>query len=178
MLLGKIIEEIYKKPYINVLKEQILTPFKLKNTDMYSQPKIMHDLASTYIWNDSTKIFENDPSFYIENYGAAGGLYSTVSDLGLFTDALFRKLILKENTLNLMLKPYPEFWNTAYSVWVTEQEINKQKCTVVDRYGSIQGANTIMSHFKEQNLTIIIFSNTNATDLGKFKNKIAKLMIK
>jgi D-alanyl-D-alanine carboxypeptidase len=178
MILGKIIEEIYKKTYKTVLKEQILTPFKLKNTDLVNQSTIMRDLANTYLWNDSTKIFENDPPFYLENFGAAGGLYSTVSDLGMFTNALFNKLILKENTLNLMLKSYPEFWNTAYSVWVTEQEINQKKCTVVDRYGSIQGANTIMSHFLNQNVTIIIFSNTNATDLGKFKTEIANILIK
>jgi CubicO group peptidase (beta-lactamase class C family) len=102
MLLGKIIETLYQKPYITVLKEQILTPFKLKNTDMMIPSKILSNLANTYIWNDSTKIFENDPPFYIENFGAAGGLYSTVSDLGLFTDALFGKLILKENTLTMV----------------------------------------------------------------------------
>jgi D-alanyl-D-alanine carboxypeptidase len=178
MILGKIIEEIYRKPYKMVLKEQILTPFKLKNTDLVNQSTIMRDGANTYIWNDSTKIFENDSPFYIENYGASGGLYSTVSDLGLFTSALFNKSILKENTLNLMLKNYPEFWNTAYSVWVTEQEFNHQKCKVVDRYGSIYGANTILSHFLSQNLTVIIFSNTNATDLTKFKTEIANLLIK
>jgi D-alanyl-D-alanine carboxypeptidase len=178
MILGKIIEEIYKKSYQTVLKEQILTPLKLKNTDLVNQPTIMRDGANTYLWNDSTKIFENEPPIYVENYGASGGLYSTVSDIALFTNALFNKLILKENTLNLMLKNYPEYWNTAYSVWVTEQEINHQKCKVVDRYGSIYGANTIFSHFLNQNLTIIIFSNTNATDLGKFKSEIAQLLIK
>jgi CubicO group peptidase (beta-lactamase class C family) len=178
MILGKTIEAIYKKTYQTVLKAQILTPFKLKNTDLIAQPTIVRDLADTYIWNDSTKIFEHDAPFYLENFGASGGLYSTVSDLALFANALFNKKILKENTLNLMLTAYPKFWNTAYSIWVTEQEFNGKKYKTVDRYGSIQGANTMMSHFLNENTSIIIFSNTNATDLGKFKNDIANTLFK
>jgi hypothetical protein len=73
---------------------------------------------------------------------------------------------------------YPEFWNTAYGVWVTEQVINEQKCKVVERYGSISGANALLAHYVQCNLTLVICSNTNATDLGKFKNAVEGLVIK
>ncbi len=44
---------------------------------------------------------------------------------------------------------------------------------VVERFGSIQGANTLLAHFLTENISIVIFSNTNAADLSKFKNEIA-----
>ncbi len=178
IILGKIIEAIYKKPYQQVLQEKILTPLKMQNTNLLFQASIIKDLASTYLWNDSTKVFENDPSFYIENYFSAGALYSTTTDLSLFADALFGKKLIQESTLNLMLTSYPRFWYTAYSVWVTNQKINNQQCRVVERYGGIYGANLLFAHYMEQNINIIIFSNTNATDLGKLKEEISKTLIR
>ena len=178
VILGKIIEEIYKKSYQQVLQEQILTPLQLKNTDLVRQPNIVKNLANTYLWNDTTKVFENDPSIYIENYFSAGALYATTTDLALFAGALFGKKLLKESTLNLMLTSYPNFWYTAYSVWVTEQKINTWSGKVVERYGSIYGANALLAHYIGSNTTIIILSNTNATDLGKFKMEISKAVVK
>ena len=178
IILGKIVEAIYRKPYRQVLQEQLFLPLQLKNTDLVSQPEIIRNLAHTYLWNDSTRVFKNDPPYYIENYFSAAALYSTTGDLSLFTNALFGQKLLKESTLNLMLTAYPKLWSTAYSVWVTQQVINEQKCTVVERYGGINGANLLFAHYMEQDLSIIIFSNTDATDLGKLKSEIAKVVIK
>ncbi|MEY4902332.1 MAG: hypothetical protein RLZZ292_147 [Bacteroidota bacterium] len=176
IVLGKIIEVIYKKPYKTVLQEQLLTPLNLKNTGLVEANTIYKNLASTYNYNDSTKVFEPSALFYYENFFSAGAMYSTTSDLATFSAALFGGKLLNNTTLNLMLTPYPQFWNTAYSVWVTKQTIGKNDYKVVERYGSIQGANTLLAHFLEQNTTIILFSNTNATNLGEFKNEIAKLI--
>ena len=177
IILGKIIEKLYQRPYQQVLQERILLPLRLTNTGLVSQPAIVKGLAHTYVWNDSTKVFENDAPLYIENYFSAAALYTTTQDFALFTSALFGKKMLQESTLNLMLTSYPTYWYTAYSVWVTEQKINNQKSKVVERYGGILGANTLLAHYMEQKVTIIIFSNTNATDLGKFKEAISKVVI-
>jgi D-alanyl-D-alanine carboxypeptidase len=176
IVLGKIIEAIYKKTYKTVLQEQLLTPLNLKNTGLVEANTVYKNLASTYNYNDSTNVFEPSAPFYYENFFSAGAMYSTTTDLATFSNALFSGKLLNNTTLNLMLTPYPQFWNTAYSVWVTKQTINKNDYTVVERYGSIQGANTLLAHFLEQNITIILFSNTNATNLGELKNEIAKLI--
>ncbi len=176
IILGKIIESLYKKPYKTVLQEELLAPLNLKNTGLIEANLIYKNLAPTYVYNDSTKIFEQSASFYIENFFSAGAMYSTTHDLAIFSDALFGGGLLQTNTLNLMLTPYPQFWNTAYSVWVTQQKIGTQNGIMVERYGSIQGANTLLARILEKGITIILFSNTNATDLGEFKNEIVKTL--
>lgn len=175
LILGKIIENIYKKPYAEVLKARILKPCAMQATELYKTGS--SKTAKTYLYNDSLQIWQPDAPFFIENYGAAGALCSTTADLMQFSNALFGGQLLQEETLALMTTPYPEFWNTAYSVWVSRKDIAGKKVQVIERYGSIQGANSLLAYFPGQQMTIILLSNTNACNLGLLAEEIAAILV-
>ncbi|MGG9961680.1 serine hydrolase domain-containing protein [Ferruginibacter sp. SUN106] len=172
IILGKIIEKITGKPYAVVLQERILQPLKMTNSGLLHNKDIVPGLADTYLV-DSTGKFYNDDPYWIENFYSSGAMYSTTKDLLKFDQALFNNKLLKQGTMKLMTTSYPELWGVAYSFWVNDQKFGTTKTRVMDRRGNIGGANTAWYHFITENITIIVFSNSNAADVIELREKIA-----
>jgi CubicO group peptidase (beta-lactamase class C family) len=167
ILLGKIIEEITGNTFTQNLEKKILQPLAMENTGMLASRDIITGLAATYNWNDSTKTFFSDDPMYIENYYAAGAMYSTAEDLLKFDQALFNYKLLNRKTVTLMLTPYPQLYSVAYGFWVSNNQFGNITTKVANRQGSIWGANANWLHLAEKNKTIIILSNTDATNLSE-----------
>ncbi len=165
IILGRIIEKITGKSFSENLHSIIVQPLQLQHTAMLYHKDIIKGLASTYYIDDSTKIFYRDAPMYIENYFSAGAMYSTVDDIFRLDKALFSSTILQKSTFNLMMTPYPALYNVAYGLWVSQQKFGEKAYTVVNRQGSIWGASAYWIHIMDNNITIIILSNTNATNL-------------
>jgi teichoic acid D-alanine hydrolase len=172
IILGKIIEKIERKSYELILKERILLPLKMTGSGYLHNKDIIAGLANTYL-ADSTGKFYNDDPYWIENFYSSGAMYATAEDLLRFDQALFTCKLLKPETVKQMTVSYPELYGVAYSFWVSEQMIGKTKLKVMDRRGSISGANTVWYHFIDNNKTIIIFSNTNAVDIVAMRDELA-----
>ena len=177
IILGRIIETITGKSFLQNLNETILKPYGMENTNMLASKDIVNGLVPTYNIDDSTKIFYIDDPMYIENYYSAGAMYSTIEDLLKFDDAIFSNRILSKKTVDLMLTPYPELYGVAYGFWVTDNNYGTETLKTANRQGSIWGANTNWVHLTEKNKTIIIFSNTNATDLSEFAEQLLLVSI-
>jgi D-alanyl-D-alanine carboxypeptidase len=175
MILGKIIEKITGKPYEQALQERILQPLGMRDSGLLNQRDIVPKLSPTYMQRDGTTILENEMPTYIENWYAAGAMYSTTADLLKFANALFGAALLKPETLKLMLKPGLD--NYGYGVWISTWELgNGKKIKAVERPGGIMGANGVLFHILDDDATIIILSNTNRTDLDDFPLQIAKAL--
>jgi len=76
-------------------------------------------------------------------------MYSITEDLLKFDQALFNNTLLKQETVKLMTTSYPELWGVAYSFWVNDQKFGTTKTRVMDRRGSISGANTAWYQFHQ-----------------------------
>ena len=172
IILGKIIERISNKTYEQALKENILQQLKMQNSGLLYQHDIIKGLADTYYFRDDLKKLVNDIPVYIENWYAAGAMYSTTNDLLKFSNALFGLKLLKKETLSMMVQPGLDDY--GYSVWIGKWEINNKKHTAVKRPGRIMGAQGMLLHFLNEDLTIIILSNTGTTDLDEFVFEISK----
>jgi CubicO group peptidase (beta-lactamase class C family) len=105
IVLGKLIEQPYGKPYDQVLNERIVYPLGLTSTGMMTQYAIIDNLADTYFLREDLKALANDLPVYPENWYAAGSMYSTPDDLLKFANALFGLRLLNKATLDLMIKP-------------------------------------------------------------------------
>jgi CubicO group peptidase (beta-lactamase class C family) len=175
IVLGKIIERLYGKPYEEVLRERILQPLKMADTGMLHQSDIVKGLANTYFFRDDLKALANDLPVYPENWYAAGGMYSTVNDVLAFSNALFGGRLLKEETLALMIKPGLDDY--GYGLWAYETKINGMKHRVVKRPGQIMGAQSQLYHFLDDDVTIVILSNTGTTDLDELVAEIGKKVV-
>ncbi|UJH91710.1 beta-lactamase family protein [Antarcticibacterium sp. 1MA-6-2] len=165
-VLGKIIEALYQKTYEKVLNEKILEPLGMTTSGMATEKDIIRNLASTYFSENNSDSLINDIPMFIENWYAAGAMYSSPPDLLKFSNALFGlKLINKEN-LDLMLTPGLDDY--GYGVWIK----GKGDERVMERYGSIMGLNAVWMRHLNKSTTIIILSNTNLTNLGNFASEI------
>jgi D-alanyl-D-alanine carboxypeptidase len=175
IILGKVIEKITAKTYEEVLKERILNPLGMTESGMLYQQDVIRNLASTYLKTDETKPLINDLPVYFENWYSAGGMYSTTADLLKFSNALYGSKLLKPETLSLMLKSGLD--NYGYGLWIDSIEIRGKQYRIAHRPGSIMGANVVLLRFLNEDLTIVILSNTNATDIDAFSFLIGRALI-
>lgn len=176
IILGKIIEKVTGKPFQDVLKERILGPLGMTESGMLYQRDVIKNLAQTYYKPGEAQPLINDLPVYIENWYAAGGMYATAGDLLKFSDALFRGRLLKLQTLSLMLKPGLDDY--GYGLWVASARVGEKTYRVAHRPGRIMGANGVLLRFLDEDLTVIVLSNTNLTDLDAFAFLIGKTVIK
>jgi len=172
IVLGKIIERLDGKPYEQALADRILRPLKMKDTGMLHQGDILKGLADTYFFRDDLKSLVHDLPVYPENWYAAGGMYSTVDDLLTFSNALFGARLLKKETIALMTKPGLDDY--GYGLWSYETAIKGRKLRVVKRPGQIMVAQTQLFRLLDDDVTVIILSNTGTTDLDDFVAEIGK----
>src|SRR5690349_5278556 len=68
IVLGKILERIYAKPYEEVLRDKILRPLQMRNTGLLHQSDIVDGLADSYFFRDDLKALAPDLPMYPENW--------------------------------------------------------------------------------------------------------------
>jgi CubicO group peptidase (beta-lactamase class C family) len=177
IVLGKIIERIYNKTYDQVVVENILQPLQMNSTGLVYQENIIENLADTYFFKDDLNGLVPDLPVYLENWYAAGSMYSTVNDIRKFSNALFGLKLLKQESLNKMFVSGLDEY--GYGIWVYEDyEINKKMYKIIKRPGQIMGAQAMLFHILGEGSTIIILSNTGTTSLDNFAAKLAEQIIR
>ncbi|MBV9925742.1 MAG: beta-lactamase family protein [Acidobacteria bacterium] len=172
IVLGKIIERVRGETFGQVLGEEILRPLGMRDSGMLYQHDVLEGLADTYFFRDDVKRLSNDLPVYIENWYAAGAMYSTARDLLKFSDALFDARLLRAETLALMLRPGLDDY--GYGVWVYAAEINHRRRWIVKRPGRIMGAQSMLFHLLDGGVTVIILGNTDAVSLDDFAAEVGK----
>ena len=171
VILGKIIEQVYGKPYEQVVKEQILDPLHMVDTGMAHADVVIPGLADTYFMTEDHRLMPDLP-VYPEYWYAAGGMYSTAQDLLTFANALFSNKLISAASLALMIKPGLDDY--GFGAWTYDATIGGKKYHIVKRPGQIMGAQGQFYHFMAPDLTIIILSNVGNTDLDELVAQIGK----
>ena len=178
VILGKVIEAITQVPFEQALREQILNPAGMNSSGMCNSRTIVPGLAFTYQANRHSKTIENDPLYYVENYYAAGAMYSTAGDLLKFSDALYGFHLLSEKSVREILTP--DLAAYGYGLWIYDKEIDRQKIRVAERQGSIEGTTTRFLRLLDKGVTIILLSNcwTPAMNMDKLQFSIMKSVLR
>jgi CubicO group peptidase (beta-lactamase class C family) len=171
MILHKIIENITGKSFEKNLEEKILKPLQMQNSYMLKSTDIIPGLVDSYTIDEKTNEFKNDEPYYIENFFGSGSMYSTVEDLLKFDSGIFNYKLLSKKTTELMIAPNRALENVAFGFWFADgYGIFNTK--FVYRPGGILGSNTNWIHTLENNKSIIVFSNTNATNLYEMSEQL------
>ena len=170
IILGRILEKIYGKPYEEILREKILVPLNLHHTDYLHHTDIIKGMAEGYSNDDSTTTkFYTPTNYYIDNFYSAGAIYSTPEDLLIFDQAIFTHTILKKETVDLMLTAYKELDGVALGFWVYPKKFGKVNTVFAERQGGGYGFHSNWVHLVDKGLTFILLSNTNSVDLNKMR---------
>jgi CubicO group peptidase (beta-lactamase class C family) len=179
ILLGKIIERLYGQPFQAVLRQKILTPLGMRNTDYLHHEDVIAHLDQGYFNSGSNPVtFSRPTNFYIDNYFSAGAMYSTPQDMLLFDQALFHYSLLKKETVELMLTPYKSLGDVALGFWVYPKQIGEGTYVVAERQGYGYGHHTNWVHLLEEDITLIIMSNSNTVDPNKLRWEVLSAYLK
>ncbi|WPU94095.1 serine hydrolase domain-containing protein [Mucilaginibacter sabulilitoris] len=170
IILGRIIEKIYNKSFEDVLREKILRPLKMNNTDYLHHEDIIKNLDEGYYNKEgSVDSLIMPTNHYMDNHFSAGAMYSTAQDLLIFDQAIFNHTILKKATVDLMLTPYKQLGDVAFGFWVYPKKIGKENTLFAERQGGGYGHNSNWVHLIDKDITLILLSNTETADLNKMR---------
>ncbi|MEO0733897.1 MAG: serine hydrolase domain-containing protein, partial [Bacteroidota bacterium] len=166
LLLGLIIERLTGRTWTEEIKTTILEPLKMDDTGFLAYGSYPKNFAYTY--QQSGKKLRQDPLFHIENFGAAGCMYSTTTDLLKLDQALYSDFLLDEAGRKQLAISYPEYNYVGYSVWNYNYPFVDAQPTVMERRGGILGANVVLVRLTDDNYTIIILSNDDRFNPDSF----------
>lgn len=171
IILHKIIEQVSGKSYGKYLNEVIIKPLKLANTGICLQGKKIDGLVQAYTYDDSLKTFTPDEPYYPQMFFGAGFLYSTAQDLLIFNEAIFSGKLLGNKLTEKMITINNNLGYTAYGLWGSTGWGNFDE-KFYYRTGGILGSTANWIHTVNTNKTIIVLSNTSATNLYELSEKL------
>ncbi len=165
-ILGAIIEAVTKKAYNDVLQERILDVVGMRNTGYDFSQKIITNRASGY-----EKMMNGYINAEYLDMGlpyAAGSLYSTVEDLFLWNNALYKKELLSDSLKKIMFSPTIDAWGAAVAYgWFVRNIPTKdsaKKIEMIWHSGGINGFLSELARFpNEQNFIAILDNAGGAT---------------
>lgn len=175
ILLGMIIEKVSGKSYAEFLQENIFDPLDMKRTYYLHNESIIPKRASGY--DETPDGFVNARFLHMTQPYAAGALGSTVNDLVLWDRALAQNDLLSAESQAQMYTPavLEDGSATTYGYgW----GINLYRDhPLVHHGGGIFGFRTFIARFRQDNLTVIVLSNSGACDVEKITTAIARHML-
>ncbi len=163
IILGAIIERVSGKSYEQNLREKILQPLGMKNSGLLKNETVVENLASGYSFKDGA--FQNESFVQIQNFGAAGAMYSTAEDLLLWDRALMSNKLLSKKYTDEMFTPSAKLGFVALGSWSYQLTLGSVKKTIVERQGYINGFCALNLIVPEDKLAVIFLSNTETQTL-------------
>jgi len=152
LLLTFILEDIYQKPYAEILKEKITGPLNLQNTSIFgnTDPKKNESYSYKFISNNWKKERETDASIPL----GAGALISTPKDLVTFIEALFDGELISNESLAKMMDIQENYGRGMFKFPFHEK-------AAYGHGGGIDGFTSMLSYFPEEKLAFVMTSNGN-----------------
>ena len=157
LLLAYIIEKVTGTDYLDFLNKEIFPVAGMTNT--FGQRFLPVQPVNGYSGIGTTSIMpvkeETFPGWLI----GAAGLYSSVSDLHNFLEALLSHRILNEGTLNLMLDTC-FVTKRGNNIWTAGWQKNKvDGLNLYSHGGTINGFSNRIGFVPEKNISVVILSN-------------------
>jgi CubicO group peptidase (beta-lactamase class C family) len=163
-LLGYLLEKISGQSYGDFLHKNLFEPLGMRSTGADSQSMIILRRASGYTAGRHGPV--NAEYIDMTNGYASGGLYSTTEDLLRWEQALFGGKVLSAASFKKMTTAF----KSDYALGLLVQHVNNR--TLFSHDGKINGFNTDMLYYPDDNLTVIVLSNVT----GDLSDEMAPLL--
>lgn len=151
-LLGKIIEKVTNKSYLQVLNEKILLPAKMTQTGLRLKNSELKKLATSYQFskNNGFEVAVINP----ELFRAAGDLYSTTEDLFRFEHALYGEILLNNESKKILFAKQRSYGWDRFSLSLANHKID-----LFSYAGQLMGYNAMLTRIPEGKISIILAGN-------------------
>ena len=166
IVLGYIIERVSGQTYADFIQDNIFTPLHMEDSG--------YDPAETTIAVGYLDRW--DVAGYVDASVAyaAGALYSTVEDMYRWDQALYTEQLLPQDLLDDLFAPYADTPIGSYGYgWFTSREYNQQ---VISHGGGGDGFITLIKRFPRDQVTLILLSNRESTDIGAIADALAGMV--
>jgi CubicO group peptidase (beta-lactamase class C family) len=174
-LLGMVIERASHQTYESFLLEHVFKPLGMKNTGFDVGHRIIKNLASGYTKNPKGSVV---PNLYTgQNVFSDGGLYSTTEDLLLWDQALYTEKLVSKKSLKEIFTPFKSKTNQDFGYgygWFIGQMLEQP---MQSHTGGLPGFVTLIMRFPTVNTTVILLTNSDATNLGIIRLYLATLAL-
>ena len=187
-LLGLIIETVTQQGYFSWIRENLYQKLGMVNTDAYRLDAIVGEKAYGYTFGGMRGPF-HDPSMAKSrarrcNFSAlvpyksepAGGVYSTVLDMLLFTDALRNATFLRPQYTDMMLSGKINVSSDIrYGYGIHEQFIGDER--IISHGGALHGWNSSFEIYLQSGYTVIVLANYDPPCAFTVADKIRRLIM-
>jgi len=150
VLLSFILEDVYKKPFGEILSQKITKPLQLKNTYLGGKTSLDKSECYSYTFDNGNwkKESETDMSIPL----GAGAIVSNSTDLNLFLESLFAGKIVSIEHLN-QIKTIKD----KFGMGILEFPYFEKKS--YGHTGGIDGFRSVASYFPNEKLALSLTSN-------------------
>jgi len=167
VLLTYIIERVTGASYEKFVRDNIFTPLQMTDSGYDSNSAIIPHRAAGYSTGPSG--IENAGFIHMTIPQGAGALYSTTGDLLKWERGLFGGKIIKPASLEKMTTPF----KNNYAFGLTVGMIGSRKR--IAHGGGIEGFNTELSYYPDDQLTVVVLANLNGPAAGDLSSKLAAI---
>lgn len=174
VILGAVIERVTKKPYEKVVEERIFKPLGMTNSGYDHHETIIAKRASGYYRTFDG--YQNAAYLDMSVPYAAGSLYSTVDDLFLWDQALYRHALMSADSMGLMLKPNERNYGYGFFVWEERIVPIWKLVKIAAHSGHIDGFDTMIQRFLDDRHLIVLLNNTGQTNLTEIADNLKRIL--
>jgi len=180
LLLSAIIEKVTGKPYEEVLREQILTPAGMNDTQVENMIELVPRRAQGY--TKGLGGFVNGRFSDIRSIYGAGSILSTVEDMYRYDQALYDDTLLGKKYRSLMITPknymasHKVFYGYGWEIDKLALPGKKDSLTVCFHDGGWIGFITRFARLVDDQHLIVLLNNTDNIRLDGIYQGIVNLL--
>ena len=160
LLISMILEKISGRNHAALLREKILQPLGLVNTYYHPHESLPSSVSQGYydLYRNHTLV--NVTNFITGSGNGYGGIYSNVTDMNLFLDALLiKKKILSEQSLALMNRFGKTDGNNRYGFGIMKKFIDRGELAGIGHSGRDLGYTANLFYFPSKNVSHALIVN-------------------
>ncbi len=181
IVLGAIIEAITNKTYSEYLQEHIFKPLKMKST-YFDYNHLVIPLHATGYGKNIKGDLTHPPYVDMSFPHASGALASTVEDLYLLDRGLKNGSLLKKESIAAIFRIQGSNINRrisyGYGLRIGPQNKGMEECesSIVGHFGTIEGFEAALISYLNDDLSIILLSNVEKTEVRSIHKTLAKII--
>lgn len=185
VLLGRIIAAVSGIPYEAYIIQQIINPLELKSTGFFTQADIIPHMSYGYSFGANNQLI-NAACYDNPGGHAADGMYATIGDLFVWSQALLTDKVIGPYMGKLMLTPYKGNYGYGWridgpKVVTSDQSVKNMGKLHYWHEGETEGYLSLISIFPEQKISIILLSNNdlaqkNTQSINTIHNALASIV--
>jgi CubicO group peptidase (beta-lactamase class C family) len=187
VVLALIIEKISGKSYAEFLNEHIFQPLDMEYSKVYNTKYLKNETLSNYAKGYTydtktqqyvavTKKADLDFYRYLDGITGDGAVNSSISDLQKWDNALRAYTLIKKEEFNNAIEPVQLKDELSEYGFGWELQSNNKFQKLIYHSGSWGGNMNFILHFLDKDITVIILSNNEYFNIGKFAYTIGEIM--